>query len=198
MARVFLGLCAALLFAATASAAGLLVDGVVASVGNEPILQSDLIQDAGPVIQNLRSSATSQEQFQAEVEKALRAALDQAIEYQLLYQEADKAGIKVPEDDVEKRLDTIRKQYESSEAFQKALEESGRTISEFRERIRRQIMAMSMSIGKRREFEKQANVSESDMAQYYQDHQADFVHPPRVQVRRIFIAAALVDGGAAA
>jgi parvulin-like peptidyl-prolyl isomerase len=27
------------------------------------------------------------------------------------------------------------------------------------------------------------------MAQYYQDHQADFVHPPRVQVRRIFITA---------
>ncbi len=190
MTRAFLGLFAVLvLVGVSAASAPLLVDGVVASVGNEPILQSDLVQDAGPAIQNLRSSATSQEAFEREVEKALRAALEQAVEYQILYQEAKTAGIKVPDDDVEKRMGMIKKQYESSEAFQKALEESGRTMSDFRERIKRQIMAMSMGIGKRREFEKQAVVSESDMAQYYQDHSGDFVHPPRVQVRRIFIAA---------
>ncbi len=190
MTRVSLGLVAALFLAcASVASAAELVDGVVASVGNEPILQSDLIQDAGPIIQNLRSSATSQEAFEREVEKALRTALDQAIEYQILYQEGKTAGIKVPDDDVEKRMGLIKKQYESSEAFQKALEESGRTMSDFRERIKRQIMAMSMGMGKRREFEKQAVVSESDMAQYYQDHPGDFVHPPRVQVRRIFIAA---------
>jgi peptidyl-prolyl cis-trans isomerase SurA len=190
MTRALLALLAVVFLVGTSAAsAAVLVDGVVASVGNEPILQSDLVQDAGPVIQNLRSSATSQQQFEIEVDKALRAALDQAIEYQILYQEAEKAGMKVPDDDVEKRMGMIKKQYESSEAFQKALEESGRTMSDFRERIRRQIMAMSFSMGKHREFEKQAVVSESDMAQYYQDHPADFVHPPRVQVRRIFIAA---------
>jgi peptidyl-prolyl cis-trans isomerase SurA len=190
MTRVSLALSALVFFVgASAASAAVLVDGVVASVGNEPILQSDLVQDAGPVIQNLRSSATSQEAFEREVEKALRAALDQAVEYQILYQEAKTVGMKVTDDDVEKRMAMIKKQYESSEAFQKALEESGRTVSDFRERIKRQIMALSMGIGKRREFEKQAVVSESDMAQYYQDHPGDFVHPQRVQVRRIFIAA---------
>ncbi len=190
MTRLSLALFAGIMLLGTSAAvAAVLVDGVVASVGTEPILQSELVQDAGPAIQELRKSAKSQEVFAVEVEKALRSALDQAIEYQILYQEAKTAGIKVPDDDVEKRMGTIKKQYDSSEAFQKALEEAGRTVSEFRERIKRQIMAMSMSIGKRREFEKQAVVSESDMAQYYQDHPGDFVHPSRVEVRRIFIAA---------
>ena len=190
MTRVSLALFAVVfLVGASAASAAVLVDGVVASVGNEPILQSELVQDAGPVIQNIRRSATSQEQFERDVEKALKAALDQAIEYQILYQEGKTAGIKVPDDEVEKRMGMIKKEYESAEAFQKALEESGRTVGEFRERIKRQIMAMSMGIGKRREFEKQAVVSESDMAQHYQDHPGDFVHPPRVQVRRAFIAA---------
>ncbi len=190
MTRVSTALFAAVFLAGvTAVSAPMLVDGVVASVGNEPILQSDLMQDVGPAIQNLRASAASQQDFEREVDKALRASLDQAIEYQILYQEAKTASMKVPDADVEKRMAAVKKQYESAEAFQKALEESGRTISEFRERIKRQIMAMSLSFGKHREFEKQAVVSESDMAQYYQDHQGEFVHPPRVQVRRIFIAA---------
>ncbi len=190
MKRISLALLAVAAFAgASAASAAVLVDGIVASVGSEPILQSELVQDAGPAIQELRKTATSQEAFEAAVDKALRAALEQAIEYQILYGEAKTAGVKVPDDEVERRLEMIKKQYESSEAFQKALEESGRTVSEFRERIRQQIMAMSMGLGKRREFEKQAVVSETDMAQYYQDHQGDFVHPARVQVRRIFIAA---------
>lgn len=166
-----------------------LVDGVVATVGREPILQSDLMQDAGARIQAIRSSVTSQEQFDQEVEKALREALEAAIEYQLLYREAQTAGIEVPDAEVERRMNIIRRDYESGEAFAKALEEAGTTVSAFRERVRRQIMAATVGMGRRMQFEKEAVVAESEMAQYYQDNIREFSHPARTRVRRIFLTA---------
>lgn len=182
-----------LLLAASACAAVAapmaLVDGVVATVGREPILQSDLMQDAGAKVQALRGSVTSQEQFNQEVEKALREALEMAIEYQLLYREAQTAGIEVPDAEVEKRMNVIRRDYESGEAFARALEEAGTTVSAFRERVRRQIMAATVGMGRRMQFEKEAVVTESDMAQYYQDNMGEFSHPARTRVRRIFLAA---------
>ena len=117
-ARLFLAVAALLAAAAGALAAeSRLVDSVVAVVGREPILQSDLLQDIGPQIQDIRKTATSQEQFAAEVDKALEQALEAAIEYNILYREAVTAGIEVKDNDVESRLDTIRKQYETGEAF---------------------------------------------------------------------------------
>jgi parvulin-like peptidyl-prolyl isomerase len=167
-----------------------LVDGVVAVVGREPILQSDLLQDIGPQIQNIRKTAVSQEQFAAEVDKALEQALEAAIEYHILYREAVAAGIEVKDDDVESRLGAIRRQYETGEAFAAALAEAGTTVSEFRERVRRQIMASVVAMGKRTQFEKEVAVTEEEISRHYEDHKADFEHPARMRVRRIFIPAA--------
>lgn len=174
-----------------AAAQARLVDGVVAVVGREPILQSDLLQDIGPQIQNIRKTAVSQEQFAAEVDKALEQALEAAIEYHLLYREAVAAGIEVKDDDVERRLNTIRRQYETGESFAAALAEAGTTVAEFRERVRRQIMASSVAMGKRIQFEKEAAVTEEEISRHYQDHKADFEHPARMRVRRIFLAAGM-------
>ena len=189
-ARLFLAVAALLAAAAGALAAeSRLVDSVVAVVGREPILQSDLLQDIGPQIQDIRKTATSQEQFAAEVDKALEQALEAAIEYNILYREAVTAGIEVKDDDVESRLDTIRKQYETGEAFAAALADAGTTVGDFRERVRRQIMASAMAMRKRLDFEKEVVVTEEDMSRHYQDHKSDFEHPARMQVRRIFIPA---------
>ena len=122
-------------------------------------------------------------------EEALDEALEQAIEYRILYREALLAGFELPEDAVENRIAEIKKQYESTEDFEQMLEEAGETMSEFRERIRMQILAVSMSMHKRRELEDQAVVSEGEVRQYYKDHQDEFTHPERVRVRRIFLPA---------
>ena len=73
--------------------------------------------------------------------------------------------------------------------FVKELEKSGVTLSQFREHVRKQILAISMGIRKRREFEKAVQVSETEVAQYYQDHRDELARPERAQVRRIFLAA---------
>lgn len=180
---------AAVLACLPAAGAMNMVDGVVATVGREPILRSELIQDAGPALESLRASALSEEEFAREAEKVLRQALEQAIESQILYREAKTAGMEIPDFEIERRVNIIRKKYETNDAFQKAVESSGSTMGDFRERVRRQLMAMSMGMSKRRQYEKEAVVTEEDIAAYFKDHPEEFSHPARARVWRIFISA---------
>ena len=177
----------ACLTATAAFAAGGFVDGVVATVGRDPILHSDVMQELMPMLQSLNAEVLTPEEKELRFKELFAQALEQVIEYHILHREAVTLGVEIPDDDVEKRMAEIRKQYDSGEAFQKALEESGHTISDFRERLRRQIMAISVSRSKRMQFENEAVISESDIAQYYQDHLNDFHYPARYSVRRIFI-----------
>jgi len=172
----------------TGAASGELVDGILATVDTEVILHSDVMEEIGPLLASMQQGQ-SQEAFNREAEKAMREALDQAIEKKILYREALLAGIEVSDDDVEDRLARIKKQYDSNEEFMRILEEAGETISDFRARMRKEIMAFSMGLSKRRLFEQEATISESGMLQYYDEHLADFSHPERVRARRIFLQA---------
>ena len=163
------------------------VDGVVATVGREPILHSDVIQEMLPMLQSLSAESIAPEERERRFKELFDQALEQVVEYHILHLEALKYDITIPDGAVEKSLRDVRKQYGSAEAFRKALKESGNTIGDFRERLRKQIMALSVSRSKRSQFEQEAVVSESDIAQYYMDHQEEFNFPARYRVRRIFL-----------
>lgn len=171
------------------SAWGEPVDAILATVDTEVILRSDILAEIAPALSDLRNKAGSQEEFDRQVEAQLRAALDQAIEGRILLREALLAGLEVRDDQVEARLDEVRKRYPSNEAFLKELEEAGETVSDFRNHVRKQILAISYGLQKRRGFEQEAVVSEADVLQYYEDHKDQFSHPERVRVSRIFLSA---------
>ena len=166
-----------------------LVDGVLATVDKEVILRSDIMQEIAPYILELRQQNLSREAINREVESRMRATLDQAIESKILLREATLAGLEISDEQVEARIEEIRKRYPSNEAFLKDLEEAGETMSDFRTRARKQMKAISMGMMKRRDFEKEVAISEADIAQYYADHQDEFVRPERVRFSRIFLAA---------
>jgi parvulin-like peptidyl-prolyl isomerase len=169
--------------------AGELIDAVAATVDREVILQSDLVAEIGPLLETLRTSAATQQEFDRQVDEALRDALDQAVEQKILYREALLAGVEVTDEDIDDRLRQIKAQYESNDAFMRVVEQAGESMGDFRERLRKQIMAITMGVGKRRMFEDEAVISESEMAQYYQDNIDQFSRPERVKVRRIFLPA---------
>ena len=177
------------LAAAASHASKGFVDGVVATVGSDAILHSDVVQEIMPMMQSLNADAGTPEEKAKRAEELFRQGLEQAIEYHILHREAVALGVEVPEDEVERRMTQMRKQYGTTEAFQQALAESGHTMSDFRDRLRRQMMAISVSMSKRRQFEREAVISESDIAQFYQDNLDEFRYPARYRVRRIFIQA---------
>lgn len=186
LAMSVLGVC---MVASLAPAQTTIVDEVVATVGNEPILRSEILEEIQPMISSLQSSTSSEEAFNQELEQIFREALEQAIEQKILYRQAQQLGMQVPDEAVEERLSMIRQQYDSEEEFNRLLEQAGESMSDFRESLRKQILAISFGMQKRQEFEQQVVVTESDMAQYFQDHQEEFVRSERVQVRRIFLTA---------
>lgn len=166
-----------------------LVDGVVATVGPEVILQSDLMREIAPTLNSLRQTAKNEEEFNKQAEVQLEEALDQAIENKILLREALLAGLELKDDMVEQRIAEIKKNFSSNEEFTKELEAAGETLSDFRERVRKQIMAISMGMRKHKQFEEAAEISEADVAKYYEDNKAKFTHPERVRLRRIFLEA---------
>ena len=159
-----------------------LIDAVVATVDKEVILQSDIITEIRPALEGLAGG-------EAEAQELFNTALEQAIEQKILYREGVLNDIKITDDQVEERIKRYRDQFDSEEAFNKALADAGETISDFRERIRKQTVALSMGMSKRFQLEKEVTISEAEIAQYYQDNTATFQKPERVKLYRIFIAA---------
>ncbi len=165
------------------------LDRIVAVVDKEPILQSEIIAEIRPALNGLQRSASSEAAFDAAAEKLMNDAVDQAIDAKILLREALIAGIKVNDEDIERRVQAERAQYPTAEAFQKEVEAAGLTLSEYRENLKKMILASRMANEKRRQFEAEVEVTESDVAQYFQDHASEFSRPERIRARQIFLSA---------
>jgi parvulin-like peptidyl-prolyl isomerase len=159
-----------------------LVDAVVATVDKEVILQSEIINEIRPALAGLGGG-------EAEAQELFDAALEQAIDQKILYREGVLNDIQITDEQLEERLKRYRDQFESEDAFLKALADAGETISDLRERIRKQTVALSMGMSKRMQLEKEVSISEAEVAQYYQDNADSYQRPERVKLYRIFIAA---------
>lgn len=167
-----------------------IIDAVVASVDKEVILQSEILNEIRPALQGLSAD-------DAQVQELFESALDQAIEQKILYREGVLADIKITDEQVEERIQRYRDQFDSEEAFLKALTEAGETMSDFRERIRKQTVALSMGMSKRFQLEKEITISEAEVAQYYQDNVDEYQRPERVRLYRIFIGLGEGESGRA-
>ncbi|HUW61150.1 MAG TPA: peptidylprolyl isomerase [Candidatus Bathyarchaeia archaeon] len=170
-------------------ASGETVDAIVATVGNEVILQSELVQEIGPVLESLRQTAANEAEFNKMAEQRLRAALDQAIESKILLREALLAGLEIRDEAVEEQLAGLKKRFSSNEEFLQQLEAAGETLSDLRTRLRKQLLAIVAGRQKRREFENEVEVNEDDVVKYYNENRDKLTHPERVRVRRIFLKA---------
>ena len=191
MTRSYTGLVfAAILLGFTCGARAEVVDGIVATVGTEVILHSELVQTIAPFLSDLQKKGTDDADFNRQAQNQLREALDQAINEKILLREALLAGLEIDDKDVEARIDQIKKRFNSNEEFEKELTKAGETMSDFRERIRKHVLAMSMAMRKSKQFKQEASISEAEMAQYYQDNKEKFSHQERVSLRRIFLQAA--------
>ncbi len=179
----------AMLIAAPAAGRGEVVDRILATVDTEVILLSDVMAELGPHLTEIQQNATSEQDFNRRLEAHVRATLDQAIDNRILYREARMAGFSISDEAVDQRLDELRSMYPSREAFQQELEEAGETLSDLRSRLRRQLLARHMAMERRDQLARAVTVTESDIAQYYQDNINRYRQQERVRCRQIFLAA---------
>jgi parvulin-like peptidyl-prolyl isomerase len=166
-----------------------LIDQVVATVDKEAILMSDLMAEIGPQLRDLRSQASSQAELNQLLDKKMRATLDQAIENRLLLREGQLAGIVIDDATVDQRFEEYKKLYPSNDEFMKDIEKSGQTVTDIKARLKKQMIARTMAVRKTKELEQGVTISESEVAQYYQDNKDKFQHPERARCAQIFLPA---------
>lgn len=181
-----------------ASAAGAeVIDRVLAVVDREPILQSDLFEDIARELEFRAQAGVAQSG--AITDELLRQALNEAINRKILLREAQLnsamyPGLQVTDEEVEEQIARLREAYGSNEQFLKDLEASGENMNDIRMKVRQQIMQRNMAQLKRAQFGNQIVVTESEIAQYYQDNIGQYQRPERVRLRQIFLEAGSTDG----
>ena len=101
--------------------------------------------------------------------------LDDTITGLLVQQEAEKAGLKVTEPEVDAKLALIRAEYSSDQAFGDMLRQAGITLKGFRMQIQRDLLVDKL-------LARRAGVTDEGLKTYYQAHRADFTTPKRVRL----------------
>mgnify|MGYP001197137255 CR=1 FL=1 len=176
------------LVAECATAQEQVIDSIVAVVGTEVILMSEILtSETRGEIKRLRDEATTQEQFESSVNELLMETLEEGIAAKILYREASRAGVEIPEIVVENRVSEIRENYATNEEFLADLAKYGETMSDFRDSTRKKFMSLSMSQKKQLDLEKTITVSEADIAIYYEENKDDYMEPEQAFIRQIML-----------
>jgi len=157
------------------SAQGEIIDRVVAIVNKEVITFTELSRmarlqspEANPVL--------SSDQY--------RQVLEGMIEQKLIDQRALKTEITVSERDVDQFIKKFQEKNKlSTEQLAEALQQQGMSMEEYRTKVKEEIRR-SQIIGQ--EVHAQVNVTEKEIAEYYQSHLGEYIKPPQVKIGQMF------------
>jgi parvulin-like peptidyl-prolyl isomerase len=134
-----------------------------------------------------RAAAAASRDGAADPAAVTRRAVEQVVGHVLLVQAAREAGVTVGDDEVERRITSLRSRYPSAEAFAAALQQGGTTEAEVRTLEAEDLLIQRFTekvLGPR------AAVSPEEVAAYYRDHPTEFDHPEQVKVEMILAAVA--------
>jgi len=112
-----------------------------------------------------------------------RAALDELILEELVWQDADRQGLSPEASVVEAELDGVKRRFGSEEQFEAALQEDGITLDAYRRWLARKVLV-------REERQKRAALhepTEADIAGYYETNGAKFTRPEQIRLQEILL-----------
>lgn len=165
-----------------------LVDGIAAVVNDSIITFSDVKSIIGPTEETLRKTyPPSDPELLEKIKQARQDALDQLIERQLILQQFNARGGKVPDTYIEEDLkNIIQDQYGGDRSvFIKTLESLGMNLEAYKERIRDKIIVRYMQqheIGN-----ENILISPYKIEKYYKEHPEEFKEGEAVRLRMLYI-----------
>jgi peptidyl-prolyl cis-trans isomerase SurA len=157
------------------------IDSVVASVDGDPITSHDLKNPSA--ITNGPASPMSM----GAPDKP-EGALKTAIEQKLLQEESQKYASKVTDDEVDRYIQNLEQQnHVTDEQLRAQLRTQNVSYDEFREKIHKQVEAMTMID---REVRQKIVIPEAEIANYYKDNPEEFTtSEEKFKLAQILIAA---------
>ncbi|WP_457643089.1 peptidylprolyl isomerase [Persephonella sp.] len=152
---------------------------VVAQVGDTKITEMDVQRYMKVLLpMNFYHRSITKEKM-AELRKK---AIETLVNRELLYYEAQKKGIKVSDKELDKLMEELEKRYGSKEKLKELVEQTGITLKEFREELRKRLM-IDRLINKY----VKVNISDKELKEYYEKNKHKFKEPEALKVRYIYI-----------
>ncbi|MFH1854314.1 MAG: peptidylprolyl isomerase [Candidatus Omnitrophota bacterium] len=168
-----------------AQAGAQLVNKVVAVINDEIITQQD-VEHLLAILYAQYVQGYKSDELIAKMEEARKDILKQMIEDKLILSRAKELNIRVRDEEVKDKLNYIKSDFPSEEAFTDTLMTQGITISDLNNRYRDQILMKKVV-----DFEvrSKVNVLPSEITEYYEKHREDFKLNERRRARHILIKA---------
>lgn len=145
-------------------------DRIAAIVNNEPIMQSEVEDVLAPIYMNMKEELQG-EALMNRFEQTRLRILNQLIEDQLIFQEAEKLGVKVEDSEIDEMMVDFKKQFKSDEEMSEALSFRGLTLNRLKISYRKQIAIKKMHAY---EVRSKIMVSPQEVQAYYDAHKEDF------------------------
>jgi peptidyl-prolyl cis-trans isomerase SurA len=159
------------------------VEKIAALVGDDLILQSEVEDRATPLLADIASIANPSER-EARLNAIRREVLERLIDDQLLAQQATELKLTVSNDEIDRAIEQIKRDYGLSDAQLKdELRKQGLSMAAYRINTKREILkyrVINIAVGSK------INVGDSEVQNYYDRH----MKSANLQVRasQIFIA----------
>ena len=116
-----------------------------------------------------------------------RAVLDNLVEQELFWQEAQKAGTLATPQEVEQAYQSARALFKSAESFEQRIRVEGFTLETFRELLKKQLSAGKYAD---RAAAEAPAVTDAEIHRFYVDNPGKFHQPELVHARHILIKVA--------
>ena len=158
---------------------------IVAVVGNDIILLSEMEERAKPYLGEAERE-TDPKIKEKKRQTILREVLERMIDEQLILQQAGDLKVTVTQDDIDKAVEDIKQQnHINQEQLTEALKEQGMTLPSYRQDLKRQITRIKViSIAVR----SRVSISDDDIKTYYEQNVKSTGVDRKVHASHIFVA----------
>ncbi len=154
----------------------------VATVNGKPIDPAAYDREMKKL--NMRYEKTGQKLSDEERKKIESAVLDDLITREVLYQESEKAGIKVSDEEVNKQYDMIVKRYPDEKKFKELLKQWDFTEEEIKSEIKRRTAVQELI---KTNVTDKINIEDKDVKKFYDDNPDKFQSSEEVKASHILI-----------
>lgn len=169
----------------TAPAVQAFDDAIIAVVDDELITLKDLKDYVQSVYTQLEMDAGySDAKIQEIMNQVQATAIDRLIEDRLILNAANRIGIQIKPELIDKKIETIQQHYPSEKELIAHLTSQGMSLSDLRQKIENQ---MKSQFFVDHEIKSQIQVSPREITDFYRDHPEKFQRPERADVESIFI-----------
>jgi len=161
------------------------IDRIVAIVNNDIVTWVQLSKETAPYIENIESSGSSEEKKNEAVKQINNKILMALVDRSLTQQEAQKYRITVSDVEVENALENVKKERSfSQEEFENALKKERRTIKEYREDVRKQILQSKLI---NHAVKSKVVITESEIKKYYDSNAKKYSGQKKYHLRNILM-----------